>query len=94
MAFGVGPGVFRSSRSRRADPAGDLHDQCDREPEQHVAPGEPEAGHFPNDCAATRLIHLALRGVASKWRRPRRFWQTARSEFSLVSGDRFLEEAS
>ena len=51
-------------------------------------------GHFPNDRAATKLIYLALRGVESKWRRPPPFWQTARSEFSLVFGDRFAVEAS
>jgi putative transposase len=51
-------------------------------------------GHFPNDRAATKLIYLALRGVESKWRRPPAFWQTARSEFSLVFGDRFVVEAS
>ena len=51
-------------------------------------------GHFPNDRAATKLIYLALRGVESKWRRPPAFWQKARSEFSLVFGDRFAVEAS
>ena len=46
-------------------------------------------GHFPNDRAAAKLIYLALRGVAHKWKNPPKYWQEARSEFSIRFGDRF-----
>ena len=49
-SFGVGGGTgrrsSRSSRSRRRS-AGDLHDERDREPEQHGAAGGADAGAFP-----------------------------------------------
>ena len=46
-------------------------------------------GHFPHDRAAMKLIYLALRKVEQKWKRPPRYWQQARSEFSIRFGDRF-----
>lgn len=46
-------------------------------------------GHFPNDRAASKLIYLALRGVAEKWKRPPQFWSRARSEFAIRFPDRF-----
>ena len=51
-------------------------------------------GHFPNDRAAAKLICLALRGVAHKWKNPPKYWQEARSEFSIRFGDRFRMLAS
>ena len=51
-------------------------------------------GHFPNDRAAAKLIYLALRGVAHKWKNPPKYWQQARSEFSIRFGDRFRMLAS
>ena len=51
-------------------------------------------GHFPNDRAAAKLIYLALRGVAQKWKNPPKYWQEARSEFSIRFGDRFRMLAS
>lgn len=30
----------------------------------------PSKGHFPHDGAARKLIYLALRGGAAKWKRP------------------------
>ena len=51
-------------------------------------------GHFPNDRAAAKLIYLALRGVARKWKNPPEYWQEARSEFSIRFGDRFRMLAS
>ena len=96
VALGVGPGGA-VLRVLGADPAGDLHHQRDREPEQHGAPCDPDAGalpELPNDREASKLIYLALPRVGSKWRRPPAFWQTARSEFSLILGDRFAVEAS
>lgn len=47
-------------------------------------------GHFPNDRAATKLIYLALRNVAQKWKRPPQFWSQARSEFAIRFGERFM----
>jgi len=46
-------------------------------------------GHFPNDRAATKLIYLALRNVAQKWKRPPQFWSQAKSEFAIRFGERF-----
>ena len=51
-------------------------------------------GHFPNDRAAAKLIYLALRGVAQKWKNPPKYWQEARSEFSIRFGERFRMLAS
>ena len=51
-------------------------------------------GHFPNDRAATKLIYLALRGVARKWKNPPKYWQEARTEFSIRFGERFRMLAS
>lgn len=47
-------------------------------------------GHFPNDRAAAKLIYLALRNVAEKWKRPPPYWSQARSEFAIRFGDRFM----
>ena len=38
-------------------------------------------GHFPHDDAATKLIYLALRGVAAKWKRPPQFWWQVKGNF-------------
>ncbi len=46
-------------------------------------------GHFPSDEAATKLIWLVLRNVASKWVRPPRFWNEVRAQFAIHFGDRF-----
>ena len=72
-----GTGWCRSS-CLGADPACDLHDQRDREPEQRGASGDPHAEHLPNDQAATKLIYLALRGVERKWRAPPDYRHAAR----------------
>jgi putative transposase len=47
-------------------------------------------GHFPSDEAATKLIWLVLRNVASKWIRPPRFWNEVRAQFAIHFGDRFI----
>jgi putative transposase len=46
-------------------------------------------GHFPTDEAATKLIYLALRNIADKWRRPSKEWLTALPHLVLLFGDRF-----
>ena len=46
-------------------------------------------GHFPHDDAARKLIYLALRGVAAKWKRPPQFWWQVRGEFAIRFEERF-----
>ena len=46
-------------------------------------------GHFPHDNAAKKLIYLALRGVAAKWRRPPQFWWQVKGEFAIRFEERF-----
>lgn len=47
-------------------------------------------GHFPSDEAATKLIWLVLRNVASKWIMPARFWNSVQAQFAIHFGDRFI----
>jgi putative transposase len=47
-------------------------------------------GHFPSDEAATKLIWLILRNVASKWTMPPRFWNSVQAQFAIHFGDRFI----
>ena len=47
-------------------------------------------GHFPSDRAAAKLVFLALRNVAAKWRNPPQFWHAVRGEFAIRFGERFL----
>jgi putative transposase len=49
-------------------------------------------GHFPHDDAAKKLIYLALRGVASKWKRPPPYWSQVKTEFAIRFEDRFTME--
>ena len=51
-------------------------------------------GHFPNDCAATKLVYLALRAVQRKWRAPPRHWHQVRPELAIRFGERFVVEGS
>ena len=46
-------------------------------------------GHFPHDEAAKKLIYLALRGVAAKWKRLPQFWWQAKGEFAIRFEERF-----
>ena len=46
-------------------------------------------GHFPNDEAATKLIWLALRNLAAKWKNPPIAWAAAKAQFAIQFGDRF-----
>ena len=50
-------------------------------------------GHFPNDKAAAKLIYLALRGVARKWRAPPRAW-LGRTTSSLRQARRVTRHSS
>ena len=47
-------------------------------------------GHFPSDRAAAKLVFLALRNVAAKWRNPPQFRHAARAELAIRFGERFL----
>ncbi len=47
-------------------------------------------GHFPHDNAAKKLIYLALRGVAEKWKNPPPFWHQAKAEFAIRFEERFI----
>lgn len=49
-------------------------------------------GHFPHDDAAKKLIYLALRGVAAKWKRPPVFWSRVKAEFAIRFEERFTLE--
>ncbi len=47
-------------------------------------------GHFPNDQAATKLIWLALRNIAEKWKNPPPAWHAARAQLAIQFEDRFV----
>jgi putative transposase len=46
-------------------------------------------GHFPSDEAATKLIWLALRNIATKCQRMAPTWRQAMNQFAILYGDRF-----
>ena len=46
-------------------------------------------GHFPSDEAAAKLIYLALRNIATKWKRPPKEWQAAKAQLAIQFGGRF-----
>lgn len=50
-------------------------------------------GHFPSDQAATKLIWLALRGVADKWERAPIAWHATKVQLAIQFGDRFAFNA-
>ena len=45
-------------------------------------------GHFPNDQAAAKLLYLALKNVAKKWKKPIREWTKALNQFAIVFENR------
>jgi putative transposase len=45
-------------------------------------------GSFPSDESATKLLYLALRNVARRWKRPAWKWRHALNHFSIRFGDR------
>ena len=46
-------------------------------------------GHFPGDDAARKLLYLALRDIAARWRGPPAYWPEASREFAIQFGERF-----
>lgn len=46
-------------------------------------------GHFPSDEAASKLIYLALRNIAAKWKRPPKEWHAAKTQLAIQFGNRF-----
>lgn len=46
-------------------------------------------GHFPNDQAAAKLLYLALRKIAKKWKNPPTGWKAAAAQLAIQFGDRF-----
>ena len=46
-------------------------------------------GHFPSDEAASKLIYLALRNIAAKWKRPPKEWHAAKVQLAIQFPDRF-----
>jgi hypothetical protein len=47
-------------------------------------------GHFPSDETATKLIYLALRCIAKKWKNPPITWKLAATQFAIQFGERFF----
>jgi len=47
-------------------------------------------GHFPSDQAATKLIWLALRNIAEKWKNPPITWHAAKAQLAIQFEDRFV----
>lgn len=47
-------------------------------------------GHFPNDQAATKLIWLALRNIAEKWKNPPISWHAAKAQLAVQFEHRFV----
>ena len=50
-------------------------------------------GHFPTDEAATKLLYLALRNIAVKWRRSSHAWKAAMPFLGMLFGPRFTDHA-
>jgi putative transposase len=50
-------------------------------------------GHFPSDESATKLIYLALRNIAAKWKRPPKEWHAAKTQLAIQFGNRFTMAA-
>lgn len=50
-------------------------------------------GHFPTDEAATKLLYLALRNIAEKWRRGNHAWKDAMPYLGMLFGTRFTDHA-
>ena len=45
-----------------------------------------------DEDAAKKLIYLALRGVAAKWKRPPQYWARVKAEFAIRFEERFKLE--
>ena len=47
-------------------------------------------GHFPNDDAACKPIHLALRIITRDWKMPPQEWKAALTQFGIQFEGRFF----
>jgi putative transposase len=45
-------------------------------------------GHFPNDQAATKLLYLAIKNLAEKWKRQPKDWAAAMNQFAILFDER------
>jgi hypothetical protein len=50
-----------------------------------AAQDHQDAGHFPSDDAATKLIWLALRNITADWGRAAKDWKEAMNQFARAS---------
>ena len=48
-------------------------------------------GHFPSDEAATKLLYLILNRSEKEWKMPPREWTTAKAQFAVIFGERFIK---
>ena len=48
-------------------------------------------GHFPSDEAATKLLFLILNRSEKEWKMPPREWTTAKAQFAVIFGERFIK---
>lgn len=46
-------------------------------------------GHFPSDEAALKLLYLALRNIAKKWKSPAHGWKETSRALAIMFGERF-----
>ncbi|GAA0317610.1 hypothetical protein GCM10009087_30010 [Sphingomonas oligophenolica] len=46
--------------------------------------------HFPGDGATMKLLYLVLNKAADEWKRPPREWAEAKTQFAVISGERFV----
>jgi len=51
-------------------------------------------GHFPSDEAATKLLYLALRNIATKWTSTPLNWKAAANQFAIQFGSRFFSSST
>lgn len=49
-------------------------------------------GSFPNDEAVSKLLYLALRNIAKKWKLPVRDWRDALNRFAIIYENRLPAE--
>ncbi|MCB1379052.1 MAG: transposase [Alphaproteobacteria bacterium] len=47
-------------------------------------------GHFPNDDAALKLLHVVLNHQNADWKSTSREWFEARTQFAIIFGERFM----
>jgi len=51
--------------------------------QRSAAQDHQDAGHFPSDDAATKLIWLALRNITADWGRAAKDWKEAMNQFAI-----------